>query len=66
MRSSPRGSAGHSGKKLGFKREIPNLKFQYSITKTFTIIASHRRAKPSLPVMMPMRTTNDESSVSNF
>jgi len=34
-----------------------NSKFQYSITKAFTIVVSHRFANPVLPVMIPQGTT---------
>jgi hypothetical protein len=40
-----------------------NLKFQYSMTKTFPTVVSHRFANPGLPVMMPLGTTVDESFV---
>ena len=36
-----------------------NLNFQYSMTKTFTIVVSHRFANPGVPVMMPLGTTVD-------
>jgi len=36
-----------------------NFKFQYTMTKTFTTIVSHRLETPGVPVMMPMGTTVD-------
>ncbi len=43
-----------------------NLKFQYSMTKTFTSVESHRFANPGVPVMMRLGTTEDGSFVWNF
>ncbi len=43
-----------------------DLKFQYSMTKTFTTVISHRLANPGLPVMMPWGFTVNGSFVWNF
>ncbi len=43
-----------------------NLKLQYSMTKTFTTVVSHRFANIGLSVMMPLGTTVDKSFVWNF
>ena len=43
-----------------------NLKFQYSMTKTFTAVDSHRLPNPGLPVMMPLGITVKGLFVWNF
>ena len=48
-----------------YKHQITN-KFQYSMTKTFTVVVSHRFANPVLPVMIPLGTTVNGLLVWNF
>jgi hypothetical protein len=43
-----------------------NLKFQYSMTKTGTTVASNRFTNPGLPVMMPLSKTLEVFLVWNF
>jgi len=43
-----------------------NLKFQYSMTKTFTTLLTRSFAKPGLSVMIQVGTTLAESFVWNF
>ena len=43
-----------------------NLKFQYPMIKTFTVLVSHYITNPDPPVMMLLGTTVDGSFVLNF
>ncbi len=43
-----------------------NLKFQFPMIKTFTVLVSHHFANPDPPVMMLVGTTVDGSFVWNF
>ena len=43
-----------------------NLKYQYSMTKTFTTVVAHHFAKPAVPMTIPLGAKCDISSVWRF